>query len=119
MISLLIQIALICLFYLLIGGAVGFILRRHIVLTVVLAPLIALFIPCAIDYVKAGFPLRTTLLQETVAGLLYAAGPLLVFVCLPALGGALLVVLRYRFVSSRGKKDLGDSGPDHVDKKTI
>jgi hypothetical protein len=105
-----IQIALNCLLFLVIGASVGFIFRRHLARTVVWVTLLSLFIPVAIDYAKAGFPLRATLLQELGGGMMFAAGPLLLFVWLPALSGALLVVLGCRLISTRRKRGWSHAG---------
>lgn len=88
-----------------IGATVGFIFRRKVTLAFLVTTVLVLFIHLANDYIRSGFP-RITL--HGVAVSIYIAGvPLLLIGWLPAIGGAVLVMVGCRLVRRSRVRELG------------
>ena len=84
------------LFFATVGAVIAFALKRHGILALVLSAIVALSFPFAIDWTRAGFPLTREAARDLVNVLTFLAGDLLVLNCLPAVTGALLVIIARR-----------------------
>ena len=86
-------------------AAVGVVFRRHAILSFCLTFALVLCIDLAGDYVHSGYPAIT--LHGIVVSLYIVRWPLLLFACLPALGGTLLATVTCRVISRRSSKPVG------------
>ncbi len=91
------QAALNSLFFVLIGGLVGWTLRGHIMLAAFVASLLSLFIPLCIEYAAGRLQLPIGL-HDFVNGLIMVSPLLILFCWLPAVAGALLSELGLRLM---------------------
>ena len=85
------------LFAFIVGAVVGVVCRRHAVLSFCLTLAVVLCVHLANDYVRSGYPRITA--HGVAVSFYIAARPLLLFACLPALGGTLLALVGCRLLS--------------------
>ena len=88
-----------------IGAAVGVVLRRHAILAFCITFAVVLCVHLVGDYVRSGYPAIT--LHNVAVSLYVAAWPLVLFACLPALGGTLVAIVSCRLTSRRQRKPAG------------
>lgn len=84
-----------------VGATVGFILRRRVMLSLIVTTVFVLFIHLANDYCRSGFPPIT--LHGVAISIYFALVPLVWIAWLPALVGAVLVIVICRLISTRGR----------------
>ncbi len=80
------------------GAFVGFFFRRRLTLALIVTTFIVLLTHLAIDFSRGSRAVTATFLQDLAAGLILAAVPLLLFDLLPAIAGAVLVIVSCRLM---------------------